>query len=61
MNKEKETKERLRKPYRKADGVSQKMMNFRLDNELVAWVESQPNRGRYLNTLIAADMKKKGA
>lgn len=61
MNTEKETKERLRKTYRKSDGVSQKMMNFRLDNELVAWVESQPNRGRYLNKLIEADMKKKGA
>lgn len=51
--KEEETKERLRK-LRSKDGTAQKMVTFRCDNENLAWLESQPNKGRAINNLIAA-------
>lgn len=37
---------------------TQKMMNFRLDNSLANWVDTQPNKGRYLNDLIRFDMER---
>lgn len=55
-----EQKERNRKEYRKADGRTQKMVSFRLDNELLDWLESQQNKGRYLNELIREDMVREG-
>lgn len=55
-----EQKERIRKEYRKADGRTQKMVSFRLDNELLDWLESQHNKGRYLNELIREDMEREG-
>lgn len=39
--------------------VTQKMMTFRVDNENAAWLESKPNKGRYINELIARDRMKK--
>lgn len=38
--------------------VRQKMMSFRLDNDLDQWLCSKPNKGRYINELIRSDMKK---
>ncbi len=63
MNKEtnQEEKERIRKEYGKKGERTQKMMSFRVDNEVLDWLESQPNKGRYINNLIADDMKKRGA
>lgn len=63
MNKEtnQEEKERIRKEYGKKGERTQKMMSFRVDNEVLEWLESQPNKGRYINNLIADDMKKRGA
>ena len=37
---------------------TQKMFNFRLDNSLSNWLDSQPNKGRYLNDLIRNDIQK---
>ena len=37
--------------------VTQKMMSFRLDNDNALWLESQDNKGRYLNDLIRLDRK----
>lgn len=54
-------KERLRKEYGKKGERTQKMMSFRVDNDLIEWLESQPNKGRYINNLIAEDKKKWGA
>lgn len=56
-----EEKERIRKEYGKKGERTQKMMSFRVDNEVLEWLESQPNKGRYINNLIADDMKKRGA
>lgn len=37
--------------------VTQKMMSFRLDNDNALWLETQENKGRYLNDLIRLDRK----
>lgn len=58
MKEKTEEKQRVRKAYA-ADGTrSQKAMTFRLDNEVAEWLAQQPNKGRYINQLIAADMAK---
>lgn len=56
-----EEKVRVRKEYGKHGERTQKMMSFRVDNDLIEWLESQPNKGRYINNLIAEDKKKRGA
>lgn len=50
--------ERKRKSYAPDGQRGQKMMSFRLDNENQDWIMQQPNRGRYINELIAADRKR---
>lgn len=35
---------------------TQKMFSFRLDVDLVEFLESQPNKGRYLNDLLRVAM-----
>lgn len=56
-----EVSERVRKEYGKKGERTQKMMSFRVDNEVLEWLESRPNKGRYINNLIKDDMKKGGA
>lgn len=38
--------------------VEQKKMTFKLDNANVAWLDSKPNKGRYINDLISNDKKR---
>lgn len=52
---EKKQVERIRKSGIKHGTRSQKPMTFRLDNDLELWLQSQPNRGRYINDLIRKD------
>lgn len=56
-----ETSEKTRE--RKADiqrGVrTQKHMAFRVDLDLLPWLDQQPNKGRYINDLIRVDKEKK--
>lgn len=59
MKQEKETKERIRRTYAKAGERSQKSITFRLDLENVEWLDQQPNKGRYINNLIAGDREKR--
>jgi len=59
MEPKKEEKERMRKAYAPKGERSQKMMSFRVDNEVSEWLSHQPNKGRYINDLIAADMMQK--
>lgn len=47
--------ERVRKAYSPKGERGQKMISFRLDNENVEWLNSKPNKGRYINDLIAQD------
>ena len=56
-----EEQQRTRKEYAKKGERSQKMMSFRVDNDLIDWLESQTNKGRYINNLIADDKRKRGA
>lgn len=46
---------RIRKEGIKHGTRTQKMCSFRLDNDLELWLNSQPNKGRYLNDLIRGD------
>lgn len=48
----------IRKSPAKRGERSQKMMSFRVDNDLIEWLESKPNKGRYINELIFADKHK---
>lgn len=57
MKQEKVEKARQRKPYAAAGTRGQKPMNFRLDIDLEDWLCSKPNKGRYINDLIRADME----
>lgn len=61
MEQKKEEKERMRKAYAPKGERSQKMMSFRVDNEIADWLSQQPNKGRYINNLIRADRDKIGA
>lgn len=56
-----EKKDRIRKEAIKRGERTQKMMTFRVDNHLIAWLDSQRNKGRYLNNLIEEDKKRRGA
>ena len=51
----KEEKKQERKSGRVNGNVTQKVFSFRLDVEHFAWLEMQPNKGRYINELIAKD------
>lgn len=48
----KEKKEPLRKEGKQRGVTTQKMMSFRVDNDLVEWLDSQPNKGRLINQLL---------
>ena len=56
MSDEKRTQPR--KAYAPDGQKSQKMMAFRVDNDLLDWLNSQPNKGRYINELIRTDKKR---
>lgn len=58
MEQKTEEKERMRKAYAKKGERSQHTMSFRLDNELADWLNQQPNKGRYINELIRADLER---
>lgn len=60
METEKKQAGRIKRAYAAKGSRSQKMISFRLDNEVAAWLEHQPNKGRYINELIAADMNARG-
>lgn len=55
MENEKAEKTRIKRKYAKRGSSNQKMMSFRLDNENAEWLLKQPNKGRYINELIAKD------
>lgn len=60
MKQETEPRAQARKRYARSGERSQKMVTFRLDIENAAWLSQQPNKGRYINELIAADRTKQG-
>lgn len=42
-----------RKQYAKRGEKSSKMLSFRIDSDNLAWLNTQPNKGRVINDLIA--------
>lgn len=55
---EEEKTVQARKQYGKRGEKSQKLIAFRCDIELLDWLKSQVNMGRYLNDLVRADKKR---
>lgn len=51
MNEEKNTQPR--KAYAKRGERTSKMMTFRIDADNLDWLNTQPNKGRVINDLIA--------
>lgn len=57
MEEKKENAERIRK-VRSANGTrSQRMMNFRIDNDIAAWLDTKPNKGRTVNDTLRRRME----
>lgn len=57
MEKQKQDAVRIKKEWK--HGVrTQKMMSFKIDLDLIEYLNTKPNKGRYINELIAADMTK---
>lgn len=52
---EEEKTVQARKQYGKRGEKSQKLIAFRADIDLLDWLKSQANMGRYINDLIRAD------
>lgn len=55
---EKNEKSQERKKGRVNGSRTQKVFSFRLDEDLIAWLDTRKNKGRYLNDLIRDDMEK---
>lgn len=51
-----EEKKQQRKKYAAAGERGQKMVSFRLDNDLAEWLDTKENKGRYINNLIRENM-----
>lgn len=51
-------KEQIKKGDNRAGRITQKMMSFRLDNDLEEYLGKQVNKGRYINNLIREDRDK---
>ena len=51
-------KELIKKGDNRTGRITQKMMSFRLDNDLEVYLEKQVNKGRYINNLIREDRDK---
>lgn len=52
-------KELIRKGGNTRGVITQKMVSFKLDNDNLEWLQMQPNKGRYINSLIEQDRKAK--
>lgn len=52
-------KELIRKGGNTRGVITQKMVSFKLDNDNLEWLQMQPNKGRYINSLIERDRKEK--
>lgn len=56
---EEKNAKQARKAYKKhkEETGGQKMVSLRIDLKLLPWLKSKSNMGRYINNLIARDMK----
>lgn len=60
MTKRQTDEERVRKEYAPRGTRGQKMVNFRCDMENVEYLNTKPNKGRFLNDLIKEHREKNG-
>lgn len=51
---------KLYKSGRKANTITQKAISIRLDIDLLEWLQTKENKGRYINDLIRKDLMKNG-
>lgn len=51
-------KELIKKGDNRTGRITQKMMSFRLDNDLEEYLGKQVNKGRFINNLIREDRDK---
>lgn len=54
-----EQEHRVRKSDIQRGTRTQKHMAFRVDLDLIPWLEEQANKGRYINDLVRHDKEKK--
>lgn len=52
-------KELIRKGGNTRGVITQKMVSFKLDNDNLEWLQKQPNKGRYINSLIERDRRER--
>ena len=55
---EKTEKSQERKKGRVNGSRTQKVYSFRLDEDLIGWLDIHTNKGRYINELIRNDFRK---
>ena len=48
--------QRKYKSSKRGDGRTQKRIGVAIDSELEAWLNTKPNKNRYINELIRQDM-----
>ncbi len=61
MKKSNEPKERQRREYAPAGERSQKMMSFRVDNDILEWLKiNTSNKGRFINNVLRVYITNKG-
>lgn len=51
-------KEKVRKGGQTQGVRTQKMMSFRVDNDLIEWLNECPNKGRLINQLLINEKKR---
>jgi len=56
MENKHEEKERIRKP-KKLGERTQKLISFRIDLDLLGWLETSKNKGRSINNAIRREME----
>lgn len=49
---------KLYKSGRRANTITQKAISIRVDNDLLDWLKTKENKGRYINNLIRNDLQK---
>lgn len=61
MEKKEEKQERQRKAGIQRGEVTQTMMSFRVDNDILEWLKTNtPNKGRFINNVLRDYISNKG-
>ena len=60
MDEKKNTQAGTRRAYSAKGERGQRMMSFRLDLDNIEYLNTKPNKGRYINELIAREREQEG-